>query len=174
MKLKAVAGIDPGKSGSCAILGEDNSIRFIDWPKDDTYSIVFERMTNMLAQHDIELCVIERVHALPKQGVTSMFSFGQNYGAWLMLLCCMQIPHIIVTPQQWMKTLVTKKDGNDTKTRVLNVCKRLFPSAAFTGPRGGVKDGRADALMMAYYARQQTITQARVEPPRASKTGRRT
>lgn len=169
MTLRATAGIDPGKKGCFAVLPEDNNVRFIDWPADDTYSTVFERVTNMRKQYSIELVVIERVHALPKQGVTSMFSFGQNYGAWLMLLCCMQIPHIIITPQQWMKTLVAKKDGKDTKTAVLNVCKRLFPGAAFTGPRGGAKDGRADALMMAYYARQQTLSQAPIRPVEATK-----
>lgn len=169
MKLCATAGIDPGKKGCFAVLADDNTIRFIDWPADDTYSTVFERVQNITKQYNIKLVTIERVHALPKQGVTSMFSFGQNYGAWLMLLCCMQIPHILVTPQQWMKTLVGKRDGKDTKTAVLNVCKRLFPGAAFTGPRGGMKDGRADALMMAYYARQQTIQQATILPIKTTK-----
>ena len=92
---------------------------------------------------------------MPKQGVTSMFNFGMNFGAWKAFLAIYEMPHLIVTPQQWMKGLVTKSDGPDTKSAVKNVATRLFPKAELFGSKGGYKDGRGDALLMAYYASLQ-------------------
>ena len=59
---------------------------------------------------------------------------------------------MLVPPQSWMKGMVATADGPDTKSRVRTVVQRLFPHAEVVGSKGGFKDGRADALMMAYFA----------------------
>ena len=146
-------GIDPGKSGCLCVL-TNNTPTFFDWPKDDDIRTYFGEIAEYIEGVDIELAILEKVHAMPKQGVTSMFNFGENLGMWKAFLVIMEIPHLIVPPQQWMKGLVTKSDGPDTKSAVKNVATRMFPRAELHGPKGGYKDGRGDALLMSYYAKQ--------------------
>ena len=155
-----VIGIDPGKKGCLVIIGDmDIQGTFFDWPKNDDIQTYFDNIAgyieNELQWKTIGLAAIERVHAMPKQGVSSMFSFGMNYGMWLAFLSIYHIPFITVPPQTWMKGLISKADGVDTKAQVYTAAKRLFPHATLTGPKGGRLDGRADALMIAYYARQR-------------------
>ena len=149
-------GIDPGKSGCLCVL--DNNIpTFFDWPKDGNIIIFFEEIITHFENNcteNIVLAVLEKVHAMPKQGVTSMFNFGENLGMWKAFLAIHKIPHTIIPPQQWMKGLVTKSDGPDTKSAVKNVATRLFPKAELFGSKGSYKDGRGDALLMSYYAKQ--------------------
>ena len=146
-------GIDPGKKGCLCVL-TNSTPTFFDWPKDDDIRTYFGAIAEYIEGVDIELAILEKVHAMPKQGVTSMFNFGENLGMWKAFLVIMEIPHLIVPPQQWMKGLVTKSDGPDTKSAVKNVATRMFPRAELHGPKGGYKDGRGDALLMSYYAKQ--------------------
>ena len=147
-------GIDPGKSGCLCVL-TNSTPTFFDWPKNDDIRTYFGEIAEYIEGVDIELAILEKVHAMPKQGVTSMFNFGENLGMWKAFLVIMEIPHLIVPPQQWMKGLVTKSDGPDTKSAVKNVVTRMFPKAELHGHKGGYKDGRGDALLMAHYARLQ-------------------
>lgn len=147
-------GIDPGKSGCLCVL-TNSTPTFFDWPKDNDIRTYFGEIATHIDGVDIELAILEKVHAMPKQGVTSMFNFGENLGMWKAFLVIMEIPHLIVPPQQWMKGLVTKTDGPNTKSAVKNVASRMFPKAELHGPKGGYKDGRGDALLMAHYARLQ-------------------
>ena len=158
-------GIDPGKSGCLCVL-TNSTPTFFDWPKDDDIRTYFGEIAEYIEGVDIELAILEKVHAMPKQGVTSMFNFGENLGMWKAFLVIMEIPHLIVPPQQWMKGLVTKSDGPDTKSAVKNVVTRMFPKAELHGPKGGYKDGRGDALLMSYYAKQLCLDKYRkVERP---------
>jgi crossover junction endodeoxyribonuclease RuvC len=95
---------------------------------------------------------IEYCHAMPKQGVTSMFKFGTNYGIWHGILAALQIPFYIARPAQWQKGVIKK--AQDKKPAVA-AAARIFPGAELHGPRGGAKDGRADALLIAYWCRRQ-------------------
>ena len=153
-------GIDPGRSGCLCVLDNDTPT-FFDWPKDNDIRTYFGEIATYIEGVDIELAILEKVHAMPKQGVTSMFNFGENLGMWKAFLVIMEIPHLIVPPQQWMKGLVTKSDGPDTKSAVKNVATRMFPRAELHGPKGGYKDGRGDALLMSYYAKQLCLDKYR-------------
>lgn len=151
-------GIDPGKAGCLTVINEKKKVWFYDWPKDDDISAYFHKLNHI--DYDlgdsVELIVLERVHSMPGQGVKSMFTFGMNFGIWQGFLAAFSWPYQLVAPQTWMKNVVAKADGPDTKSRVRNVAKRLFPKAELEGPKGGYKDGRADALLMAWHAYQQS------------------
>ena len=155
--MNCYIGIDPGKSGCLAVLTEDRDVLFFDWPKDNNVAGYIDKIEHALKDGNLvcQMAVLERVHAMPKQGVSSMFSFGMNFGMWQMWLYMKKLPHQTVPPQTWMKGFVQKGNGGNTKQRVGNACQSLFPNAELTGPQGGFKDGRADALMMAYYASKQ-------------------
>ena len=175
--IPCFVGIDPGKSGAFCLLAKNGSIRFFDFPKDGNLHHYWRRLDNIIRANNVQLCVLEKVHAMPKQGVTSMFSFGTNFGLWQGFLIAWEIPFQLVAPQTWMKNLTFKADGADTKKRVGSAAMRLFPHAELTGPKGGFKDGRADALLMAYYAMLQSpqggILQTTSPAPAAKHTSRR-
>lgn len=149
----ATVGIDPGKAGSfCLLVQGGETIVFRDWPKSGDLAGYYQRITRLMRRYEIIMGILERVHAMPKQGVSSTFSFGVNFGIWQGWLATWQIPHMLVPPQTWMKGLTSKADGRNTKQQICSAAKRMFPQAELIGPRGGILDGRADSLMMAYYA----------------------
>lgn len=155
-EMPCFIGIDPGKGGALCLLAKNGSVRFFDFPKDGNLYHYWRRLNNVIRANNIQSCVLEKVHAMPKQGVSSMFSFGMNFGIWQGWLIGWEVSFQLVAPQTWQKGLLSKGDGADPKKRVGMAAMRLFPHAELTGPKGGFKDGRADALMMAYYAMLQS------------------
>mgnify|MGYP006304432757 CR=1 FL=1 len=149
-RIKAHIGIDPGQSGAAALLPAEGFPQVADWPGDPVAAADILKLWSF--EHDIQLVAIERVSAMPKQGVSSTFKFGMHYGSWLGILAALELPHQLPSPREWQKGLVKPSDGSDPKARSLAVARRLFPDAEL----GRKKDhGRADALLLAWWARQQ-------------------
>ncbi len=92
--------------------------------------------------------IIERVHAMPGQGVTSMFTFGQGYGSLRMALIASGIPFEEVTPQRWQKEMacLTQGDKNVSKAKA----QQLFPTVKVT-------HAISDALLIAEWNRRSNI-----------------
>lgn len=149
-------GVDPGKTGAlCAFSPEIKTIEFLDWPKDDDIRKIMDFL-DVLDSTRVRFAILEKVHAMPKQGVSSMFSFGRNYGIWEAVLVSYDIPYQTLPPQSWMKDIVYKSDGDAAKIRSIKAIRRLLPwfdaEQHLYGKKGAYKDGRADALLMAYKA----------------------
>jgi crossover junction endodeoxyribonuclease RuvC len=91
---------------------------------------------------------IEAVHAMPKQGVTSSFTFGKGYGALLMALTAAGIPFETVTPQKWQKALgcLSKGDKNVTKRKA----QQLWPHIQWS-------HATSDAALIAEYGRRLRV-----------------
>jgi hypothetical protein len=135
-------GIDPGASGAIAVYdhGYDISvIKLTETPQD-----VSSWLAEKIEQYHIMGAVIERVHAMPKQGVVSGFKFGVSYGFCQGLLVAHRIPFEMITPQTWQKELrcLTKGDKNITK----EAAQRIWPKLSIT-------HATADAMLIALYAR---------------------
>lgn len=95
------------------------------------------------------LVVLENVHAMPKQGVTSTFSTGMGMGMWLGILAALNLPFELVEPVVWKRRYGLL--GTD-KAAARPKAAQLFPSLASSLTRA--KDhGRADALLLAAYGR---------------------
>lgn len=96
---------------------------------------------------------VEHVHAMPGQGVTSMFSFGENFGFIQGVLSSFGIPFELVHPRKWKKEFSITSDKNTS----IEVCKRLFPDVSLlpTDRSRKESDGMAEALLMAEYARRK-------------------
>lgn len=138
-------GIDPGKDGAMALI-MDKTVTII--PFDERgYEIALETVRGSEA-----VCCLERVGAMPGQGVTSMFKFGENFGYIRGLLQANGIAYELVTPQKWKKEF-----GATDKNSAVTVCGRLFPSVSLLRtPRCKKEhDGMAEALLMAEYARRK-------------------
>ena len=139
-------GIDPGKKGGLAIIY--NRIAQV---------LPFDERDYLDALRSIDpqnaIVCLERVSAMPGQGVVSMFTFGTGYG-WLQgVLAAYGIPYELVRPQQWKKEFGITADKNSS----IAVCKRLFPNVTLrANDRCRTDhDGMAEALLMAEYARRK-------------------
>ena len=151
-------GIDPGLNGAIALLDAEKGVLSIsDMPtlevkrnnkaKKEVSPIgvaIFLGQTPAFRQ---SRAILERVGAMPGQGVTSVFSFGRSVGIIEGVLATMLIPIDIVTPQAWQKAAGVRggKDGSR-----MRACE-LFPNYATLFARKK-DDGRADAALMAWYA----------------------
>jgi crossover junction endodeoxyribonuclease RuvC len=135
-------GVDPGKSGG---------VGWIDTKTDpmSQHAWAFSRAAEAeIAQKFSEFeytdcyAFIEKVHSMPKQGVKSMFTFGQSYGFLRACLVCFKIPFEEVTSQKWMKGMgcMTAGDKNVTKNKACN----MYPHMGFT-------HATADAMLIATY-----------------------
>ena len=138
-------GIDPGKNGALAVILPE-TVEVFPFDEGDYANVLFA-----LGKTECRCC-LERVGAMPGQGVTSMFHFGENFGLIRGLLQANQIPYEIVTPQRWKKEFgITEKNG------AITVCERLFPEVSlYRTPRcKKPHDGIAEALLMAEFARRK-------------------
>lgn len=141
-------GIDPGKDGAMAMIFPDNVIAF---PFDmDGYRNALDGIQGF---SKICRCCLERVGAMPGQGVTSMFKFGENFGFIQGLLTAYSIPYELVTPQKWKKEFQV----TGVKNSSIAVCRRMFPGVSLrrTDRCKTDHDGMAEALLMAEYARRR-------------------
>ena len=145
MKQKAFIGIDPGQTGAAALIHTEGEL-IHDWqgiaPASNT-------IREWRIAYNVCMVAVEMVHAMPKQGVTSMFNFGMNFGMWQGILATLQMPYVFVRPQIWRKGLIFRSDGQG-KEGGLNAARRLFPDAELHLKK---HSGRADALLIALWAR---------------------
>lgn len=149
-----IAGIDPGLSGAVCVFDVDKGmLTILDMPTVEVKSgktmkrrLSEPMLAELLRPHEIEHVALEQVSAMPGQGVTSMFNFGQTYGAIRGVLAGLRIPVTMVTPAKWTRDLKVSggKDANRQRAA------QLFPAYAASFAR--VKDdGRADAALLAYW-----------------------
>lgn len=149
MKPKAYVGIDPGQSGAVALVPDGELPQVEEWPGDP--SAATDLLRGWVLEYDIQLVALESVHAMPKQGVASTFKFGVNFGVWQGILSALGLPYLMPRPTEWQKGLVRKSDGPDPKARSLAVARRLFPDVDLQRKKD---HGRADALLLAWFAQQ--------------------
>ena len=98
---------------------------------------------------------LEQVRSLPGMSAKSNFSFGYNVGQLEILLEINDLETHKVLPKFWQQavgvTIPRKTSPKERKSITANRALELYPFADLFGPRGGLKDGRADALMIAHY-----------------------
>ena len=147
-------GIDPGsKSGAYAILGSDNSVKVFHWDNDRFVSHM--RTLTIIRDVDDEkvMAVVEKVNAMPKQGVSSTWVFAENFGYIQGVLHAFGIPYQLVPPRVWKKMYSLTSD----KTQSIEVCHRLFPDVSLKRTeRSRVDDNNfAESVLIAEYARRK-------------------
>ncbi len=153
-----IIGIDPGLSGSICFLEDGKILDVIEMPTmaegkknkrqvngSQIYNEIFERIIE-IKKHDLRV-VIEQVSAMPGQGVTSMFNFGQSFGILKGICSGMQLPMYFVRPTKWKKyfgLINSEKDASRTKAI------EMFPY--FSSQLSRKKDSnKADAILIASF-----------------------
>ena len=153
-----IIGIDPGISGAICFFEDGKVIEIIDMPTmaegkknkrqvngPQIYNEIYLR-TNKFEKKEI-IVVIEQVSAMPGQGVTSMFNFGQSFGVLKGICSAMQLSMYFVRPAKWKKyfgLIKTEKDASRTKVI------EIFPYISSQLSRK--KDSnKADAILIASF-----------------------
>ena len=145
-------GLDPGKSGAFAILRSTHGRTDLQAHGDFDKASIVSLFAAVAHMPEGAICCLEKVHAMPKQGSVSMFSFGENYG-WLKgVLDACRIPFQESPPQTWKKEFGLNSD----KVKSIEVCRQLFPNAELIPPNcRKPHDGIAEAILMAVYAQRK-------------------
>ena len=148
-----VIGIDPGLTGGLSCIDDGKVIGSMAMPligkEIDVRAI--EEFIELSGAHAI---FIEKVHAMPKQGVSSTFTFGMVFGVLIGLVRGMKRPLHFVTPQAWMKETCGKTGGE--KDVAAAWCARVHPEAVIVMPRcRKPHEGICDAIGIAHYGHQK-------------------
>ena len=153
-----IIGIDPGISGAICFFENGEVKDIFDMPTmadgkknkkqingPQFYNEISSRLKNY-SKRDI-FVVIEQVSAMPGQGVTSMFNFGQSFGVLKGICSAMQLPMYLVRPAKWKKyfnLIKTEKDASRTKVI------EIFPY--ISSKLSKKKDSnKADAILIASF-----------------------
>ena len=158
-----IIGIDPGISGSICFFEDGKILEVIEMPvmtegkknkKQVNGAQIYNEFLKRINEKDDQIrVVIEQVSAMPGQGVTSMFNFGQSYGILKGICSAMQLPMFFVRPAKWKKyfnLINSQKDAS--RTRAIEI----FPY--FSTQLSKKKDSnKADAILIAsfYYETHQ-------------------
>ena len=122
-----IIGIDPGLSGAIAVLEDKKVLGIYEMPvmaegKKNKRQLNSAQLVNIIKNNIIEseeiVVVVEQVNAMPGQGVTSMFNFGQTFGAIKGVCAALELPIFFVRPSKWKKyfdLINSSKDSSRTK-----------------------------------------------------------
>ena len=160
MSVKIVIGVDPGLSGAIAIVDSQYTVLATTVMTVHGHEMDLTSLANWL-EAEIEsnpypvpiIACIEKVSAMPHQGVKSMFTFGFNTGAIHGILASFSIPRYMVTPQIWQKAVLSFTNRGDKQASV-NFCRRIYPDLNLLATERSKKPhtGMADAICIARYA----------------------
>ena len=122
-----IIGIDPGLSGAIAILENNKVLNLFDMPvmpegkknkRQLNSALLVSLIKDNINTNEEVIVVVEQVNAMPGQGVTSMFNFGQTFGAIKGVCAALQLPIFFVRPSKWKKhfeLINSSKDSSRTK-----------------------------------------------------------
>ena len=153
-----IIGIDPGISGSICFFEDGKILDVIEMPTmtegkknkkqvngSQIYNEILKKV-NKLETNDIRV-IVEQVSAMPGQGVTSMFNFGQSFGILKGICSAMQLPIYFVRPAKWKKYFnLINSEKDASRTRAIEI----FPY--FSSQLSKKKDSnKADAILIASF-----------------------
>jgi Holliday junction resolvasome RuvABC endonuclease subunit len=150
-----VCGIDPGNSGAVCVI--DSTSLSPPALLDFYPSSVFE-VTHWLHNQHVDVVWVEQLHSLFQVTAKSNFGMGRSVGTALAIaeIVTRGTEPFMVTPKIWQKYIGVTTKGKAIKKDVASLAIKLYPQVNLYGPKGGLKDGRADALMIAHYGLNHT------------------
>lgn len=148
-----VIGIDPGITGAIALYEGGPSVMVEDIPTVESGSKGKKEVNiqGLCDLFDIVFCgadeaAIERVSAMPKQGVTSSFNFGATYGTLKGVVAGFRIPYTLISAVKWKMDIGLNNDGEKSRQRALE----WFPKSSHLFARK-MDHNRAEAALIAKY-----------------------
>ena len=151
-----IIGIDPGLSGGIAILDDLKIYDIFDMPimsegKKNKNQLNSAQLVNILNKHVLKkentFVIVEQVSAMPGQGVTSMFNFGQTFGSIKGICAALGLSIFYVRPAKWKKHFnLINSEKDASRTKVIEMFPRI------SNKLSRKKDNnKADAILIAQY-----------------------
>ena len=159
-----IIGIDPGLSGAIAILENNEVKKILEIPvmsegKKNKRQLNNAQLVNLLKDNIKDFndasVVVEQVNAMPGQGVTSMFNFGQTFGAIKGICAALGLPIYFVRPAKWKKHFDLINSSKDaSRTKVIE----MYPLLSSQLSRK--KDvNKSDAILIARFFAETRLTE---------------
>lgn len=153
-----IIGIDPGLSGALAFFNHiEGMLEIIDMPTVEVQrgnkakrEISPAMLAALISARKPSVAILERVNAMPGQGVSSTFQFGRGVGMVEGVLAALHIPTEYVTPQSWQKATGVRGGKDGSRQRAAE----LFPAYAHLFHLKKW-DGRSDAALIAWWKATQ-------------------
>jgi len=151
-----IIGVDPGITGAISVLENKKVIEVYDTPtmidgKKNKRQVNGSHLTNIIKEvillNKETIAVVEHVNAMPGQGVTSMFNFGQSFGVIKGICAALSLPIYFVRPAKWKKHFnLIKTNKEASRTKVIEIYPEI------SGKLSRKKDSnKADAILIARY-----------------------
>ena len=159
-----IIGIDPGLSGAIAVLENSKVINIFDIPvmsegKKNKRQLNSALLVGLLKENinsgEEVAIVVEQVNAMPGQGVTSMFNFGQTFGALKGICAALELPIFFVRPSKWKKHFELINSSKDaSRTKVIEMYPKLSSQLEKK------KDvNKSDAILIARFFSETRLTE---------------
>jgi crossover junction endodeoxyribonuclease RuvC len=161
-----IIGIDPGLSGAIAILENNRVLDVFEMPvmaegkknkRQLNSAQLVKLLRNNISKNEDVSVVVEQVNAMPGQGVTSMFNFGQTFGAIKGVCAALELPIFFVRPSKWKKhfeLINSSKDSSRTKAI------EMYP--ALSNNLSKKKDvNKSDAILIARFYSETRLNEGK-------------
>ena len=159
-----IIGIDPGLSGAIAILENNKVIKIFEMPvmaegkknkRQLNSAQLVKLLKNNISENEEVSVIVEQVNAMPGQGVTSMFNFGQTFGAIKGICAALELPIFFVRPSKWKKHFELINSSKDSsRTKAIEMYPKLSNQLAKK------KDvNKSDAILIARFFSETRLTE---------------
>ena len=159
-----IIGIDPGLSGAIAILENNQVINIFEIPvmsegkknkRQLNSALLVSLLRDNINKSEEVAVVVEQVNAMPGQGVTSMFNFGQTFGAIKGICAALDLPIFFVRPSKWKKHFELINSSKDSsRTKAIEMYPKLSNQLAKK------KDvNKSDAILIARFFSETRLTE---------------
>ncbi len=159
-----IIGIDPGLSGAIAILENNKVLHIFDIPvmsegkknkRQLNSALLVSLLRDNITNNEEVAVVVEQVNAMPGQGVTSMFNFGQTFGAIKGICAALDLPIFFVRPSKWKKHFELINSSKDSsRTKAIEMYPKLSKQLAKK------KDvNKSDAILIARFFSETRLTE---------------
>tara|TARA_Y100001935_G_C17274020_1_gene493603 strand:+ start:738 stop:1223 length:486 start_codon:yes stop_codon:yes gene_type:complete len=159
-----IIGIDPGLSGAIAVMEDNKVLNLFDIPvmsegkknkRQLNSALLVSLLKENIVSHEEVAVVVEQVNAMPGQGVTSMFNFGQTFGAIKGVCAALDLPIFFVRPSKWKKHFELINSSKDSsRTKAIEMYPKL--SNQLTKKKDVNK---SDAILIARYYSETRLTE---------------
>ena len=159
-----IIGIDPGLSGAIAVLEDNKVLNIFDIPvmsegkknkRQLNSALLVSLLKQNISKNEEIAVVVEQVNAMPGQGVTSMFNFGQTFGAIKVICAALDLPIFFVRPSKWKKHFELINSSKDSsRTKAIEMYPKLSNQLAKK------KDvNKSDAILIARFISETRLTE---------------
>tara|TARA_X000001036_G_C20466352_1_gene719620 strand:- start:62 stop:553 length:492 start_codon:yes stop_codon:yes gene_type:complete len=159
-----IIGIDPGLSGAIAVLENNKVLNIFDMPvmsegkknkRQLNSALLVNFLKDNIKDNEEVAIVVEQVNAMPGQGVTSMFNFGQTFGAIKGICAALEFPIFFVRPSKWKKHFELINSSKDaSRTKAIEMYPKLSKELAKK------KDvNKSDAILIARFYSETRLSE---------------